>query len=709
LPSVPTPNSSSTPPPTQKVQEDEEDEEKDNYITVNRPVSVDIRTPDPDYPIAQSPLWEEVRTMWREAGRKGSRDADVKAGVAVTAEEETLVEPSRVDEEVEAPELSAEEESVQPLSKPPNQLPSRFSDATTDYRYSDATSYQGVTSLSIDTHPLPVPPQNPNQLPSRFSDATSFRGRSRFSDASILSPVDSEGNNKSRFSAWSTTSDGPGHRGTGHQQFQPFTPMEPMPESPPSGISPRTGAFIIPRRPTDLPPPLPPPTNGLPPTPIEMEAKKGLVSPPLSLQDDSSYLSLSPPSDRMSFAPQQLALPLSEKEEARLGSPARNPKKITSPSRRPPPLPLNPVENVRKVNEDNVILLSPKAGVSMAPATSISPSSASRSDYSGGEIGFSITGLNQQSLSASATSFDEVPKSARLPYLADNDRSPSPSPISPTGQVLYTNGMHHLRPDEDGDIPPPTPEKDWSPQRRSEWRDDHDEEDDTIQRKLPHPLSPLPPPSRSNEPYPASLSLTPAITINGFDVRASAGPSPPPSPPPELPLVLLPLKSYIYLDFDPCKIFASLVEVAQGQYGSVYSASISSPNPMLGDPDANIAIKKVPIPQNGTMKISQLKHELEVMSEVRHKHILTTDGLFWDWRESVLWIRMELMDRSLADMLALGEYGVMVEEEVIARFANDVSNCSFLGEDVILMTCKDSSSIGVFVRCWDCSSRCTVG
>ena len=41
--------------------------------------------------------------------------------------------------------------------------------------------------------------------------------------------------------------------------------------------------------------------------------------------------------------------------------------------------------------------------------------------------------------------------------------------------------------------------------------------------------------------------------------------------------------------------------------------------------------------------------------------------------EDALWIRMELMDRSLADVLELVDEGVVVGESVVGRVAADVS------------------------------------
>ena len=50
--------------------------------------------------------------------------------------------------------------------------------------------------------------------------------------------------------------------------------------------------------------------------------------------------------------------------------------------------------------------------------------------------------------------------------------------------------------------------------------------------------------------------------------------------------------------------------------------------------------------------------------------------MYVDLVEDSLWISMELMDRSLADVLNLVEEGVRVEEKYISCFAKDVSALS---------------------------------
>lgn len=182
------------------------------------------------------------------------------------------------------------------------------------------------------------------------------------------------------------------------------------------------------------------------------------------------------------------------------------------------------------------------------------------------------------------------------------------------------------------------------------------------------------------EPPSPSIPLTPSIAVNGLavthDSTSIRGLIPAESPqmhpiPLELPLVLHPIKEYISTNIEPLDIFFELQEIALGQYGSVYMAQTQSQGDDITATLA-VAIKKVPVPTKGTPKISQLKRELALMSRIRHKHILETEALFYEHAEGMLWIQMELMERSLADILVLREEGLEVQERVIARFASDV-------------------------------------
>ncbi|KAF9517419.1 hypothetical protein BS47DRAFT_1291079 [Hydnum rufescens UP504] len=125
---------------------------------------------------------------------------------------------------------------------------------------------------------------------------------------------------------------------------------------------------------------------------------------------------------------------------------------------------------------------------------------------------------------------------------------------------------------------------------------------------------------------------------------------------------------------DPLERFSDLTQVAEGQFGPVFAARAidvgvapSSPSAKFG---SLVAVKTIRVEDEGSPKVEALAIELEVMSQVRHMHILATAGLFV--RGDTLWVEMELMERSLADMLPLIEDGLVITEPEVARFASDI-------------------------------------
>jgi len=67
-----------------------------------------------------------------------------------------------------------------------------------------------------------------------------------------------------------------------------------------------------------------------------------------------------------------------------------------------------------------------------------------------------------------------------------------------------------------------------------------------------------------------------------------------------------------------------------------------------------------------------LQRELTLMKGIRSEFVLGMDALYVDLVEDSLWIRMELMERSLTDVVTLVNEGLMVQERMMARFASDV-------------------------------------
>lgn len=158
---------------------------------------------------------------------------------------------------------------------------------------------------------------------------------------------------------------------------------------------------------------------------------------------------------------------------------------------------------------------------------------------------------------------------------------------------------------------------------------------------------------------------------------SSASPSPSPVTPTTrypgwVSEVVAPLKPFIDAKYDPRDLYDDLKEIAEGDSGSVYAARVLISTSAPADP-AFVAIKQVALIPTGSTKLDDLQKELTLMNKVRHPNILRMESLYVDLLEDALWIRMELMDRSLADILNLAEEGVALLEAHIAHFAADVS------------------------------------
>jgi hypothetical protein len=142
--------------------------------------------------------------------------------------------------------------------------------------------------------------------------------------------------------------------------------------------------------------------------------------------------------------------------------------------------------------------------------------------------------------------------------------------------------------------------------------------------------------------------------------------------------VVAPLGEFIDNATDPRAHYTDRREIAEGESGSVFAARVIdekplglSPATLAGAKSGFVAIKNVPILPSGSPKLVDLEKELALMKGVSHGNILTMDALFVDLVEDSLWIRMELMERSLADVVGLVCEGLMVQERMIARFASD--------------------------------------
>ncbi|KNZ75591.1 Serine/threonine-protein kinase pakA [Termitomyces sp. J132] len=163
--------------------------------------------------------------------------------------------------------------------------------------------------------------------------------------------------------------------------------------------------------------------------------------------------------------------------------------------------------------------------------------------------------------------------------------------------------------------------------------------------------------------------------------------------------VVEPLEQYIDDTIDPREFYLDLQEIAEGDSGSVYAARLASTPaihslrlpPRVSARDADdlacgrttvVAIKSVAILPSGSPKLVDLERELGVLmggaggaggglgSEC--ENVLGVEAVYVDLVEDALWIRMELMERSLADVVGLVPSGLVLGDRSVARFASDV-------------------------------------
>ena len=154
--------------------------------------------------------------------------------------------------------------------------------------------------------------------------------------------------------------------------------------------------------------------------------------------------------------------------------------------------------------------------------------------------------------------------------------------------------------------------------------------------------------------------------------------------------VVAPLEEFIDETVDPRNHYLDLTEIAEGESGSVYSACLNPLTasklrlpPAIKAKDAEdmsqhpeqvklVAIKSVAIVPSGSPKLVDLQRELTLMKGLSHENVLGMDGVYVDLVEDSLWVRMELMERSLADLVGLVGDGLMLQDRMLARFASDV-------------------------------------
>jgi len=210
----------------------------------------------------------------------------------------------------------------------------------------------------------------------------------------------------------------------------------------------------------------------------------------------------------------------------------------------------------------------------------------------------------------------------------------------------------------------------------------------------------------------SSLSSTPMETAKEFETGSVLAASP--RYPSWLAASVLPLAEFIDDSSDPRTLFTDLQEIAQGESGSVYSASAapsvasqfrpqrpSSPASGISfevdeadegttqSKQGLVAIKCVPLLRGRTEKLADLRRELELARALRHSNVLHMERLYVDVVEESLWIGMELMDRSLADILAVvGEEVESAPEALEAQEDGGKGGSGLEGAEVVELSEK---------------------
>ncbi|KAK6996818.1 kinase-like domain-containing protein [Favolaschia claudopus] len=147
--------------------------------------------------------------------------------------------------------------------------------------------------------------------------------------------------------------------------------------------------------------------------------------------------------------------------------------------------------------------------------------------------------------------------------------------------------------------------------------------------------------------------------------------------------VIAPFAGFIDVAVNPRNHYVDLKEMADGSEGAtLYVARLASADhDLLNLPedvrqrDENdlraghptfVAIKSIPIVPGGNATLRAVLRERHILSEVQCQNILQMDSLYVDPAEDALWIRMELMDRTLSYV------GLVLSDRIIAGCVKDI-------------------------------------
>ncbi|KAJ7023178.1 hypothetical protein C8F04DRAFT_970480, partial [Mycena alexandri] len=150
-----------------------------------------------------------------------------------------------------------------------------------------------------------------------------------------------------------------------------------------------------------------------------------------------------------------------------------------------------------------------------------------------------------------------------------------------------------------------------------------------------------------------------------------------------------PLSAFIDLQVNPRHHYVDLQEIADGPGGTtLHVARINSEHhglltlqedvkeqderALLAGRPTFVAIKTVPIMPAGGAKLGEVLQELTAIRGIQSANILQLDALYVDPLEDALWIRMELMTRTVASVITLGSAGLVLADRVIAGCVKDI-------------------------------------
>ena len=318
-----------------------------------------------------------------------------------------------------------------------------------------------------------------------------------------------------------------------------------------------------------------------------------------------------------------------------------------------------------------------------------SPPSPSLSAYFGGG-GSSEESGSSSSMSHEQPTMTDTPTTdgglaSPLTYYLDGTQTPSPTP----DKVVFGGGVQTMpikrlpvRPEYDGDL------------EEEEFMGYPDEDSAEAKAAIARAqaVATTPPAARPTIVI-SSDTVSPLLSDNPPWLSAASTASPL-SPFQRyrgwLSAVVAPLEEFIDEAVDPREHYLDLQEIAEGESGSVFAAVLNSSTahklrlpPLVKAKDADeilhgrtvlVAIKSVAIVPSGSPKLVDLQRELGLMRGLGlgHENVLGMDGVYVDLVEDSLWVRMELMERSLADIIGLAGDGLQLQERTIARFASDV-------------------------------------